>query len=290
LRRARFPLRRLAALLAGLGALSSAWGARADDEVLGDRCLVAYEDGQRQLKEGDLTAARSSFLVCSSRACPRAMHGDCEAWLDQVWASLPTVVLRAVGPDGEVLTGARAQIDGQPARALDGRALALNPGQHELVLEHEGRRVVRQIFVVEGEKLSRRDVAIGTGPDGAAAAAVPGAAARTDPKGAPGSSLDVPKLASGAIGLAGVAGFAYFGWRARAGEDDLLRCSPDCSQSAIGAVQRDYRLTNVSIGVGLVGVVTLATLLLLDAGDGVDGVTTTVGYVPGVGPVVRGRF
>jgi hypothetical protein len=71
-------------------------------------------------------------------------------------------------------------------------------------------------------------------------------------------------LALGAIGVVGTAGFVYFGVRAKSGETDLEGCSPDCSQAHVDDVKSDYLWSNVSLGVGLAGLVGAGLWLLLD--------------------------
>ena len=242
-----------------------------------DQCLQAYEAGQRLRQAGDLVAAADELLACGGPACPVRMQGDCQRWLDAVERSTPTVIFRVRGSGGELLTNVTASIDGGAPRLLDGRALLINPGEHVILFERDGYRALRTpVFVTEGEKLEPREVTLeslvnlapspnlldvgagqlGSGDD-------PGARAR-QPAGEPGRALSPWPLALGAVGLAGGAGFVVFGVRAKNGETDLDQCTPDCSQAQVDDVKRDYLWSNVSLGVGLAGVVGAGLLLLFD--------------------------
>jgi len=89
------------------------------------------------------------------------------------------------------------------------------------------------------------------------------------------SSLSAWPVALGAVGLVGGAGFVVFGVRAKSGETDLERCSPDCSQSHVDGVKNDYLWSNVSLGVGLAGLVGAGLWLLLDDSKQADSASAT---------------
>jgi hypothetical protein len=259
---------------AGLGTLAfvafDAAVARASDST--EQCLDAYEAGQRQRQTGDLLNAARELRTCGGPACPVRMQGDCQRWLDDVERSTPTVVFRVRDASGELLTNVTVSIDGQPPRRLDGRAVLMNPGEHVVLFARAGYQPLRTpVFVTEGEKLEPRDVMLessveaapnGSGLPGASAdgalLAVGGATAEER------RSLSVWPLALGALGVVGGTGFVLFGVRAKNGETDLERCSPDCSQAQVDDVKRDYLWSNVSLGVGLGGLIGAGLFLLLD--------------------------
>lgn len=234
-------------------------------------CLQAYESGQRSRQEGDLVSAADEFLVCGGPACPARMQRDCQRWLDDVERSIPAVVFRVRDDAGNLLRDVSVSIDGGAPRRLDGRALLMNPGEHEVVFESAGCRPLRTpVFVTEGEKLEPREVTLATlaaasGEQGALPSSSgvtlesPGAAAEEPSR----STLAWP-LTAGALGLLGGAGFVYFGVAAKHGESDLERCTPRCSQAQVDDVKQDYLVSNVSLGISLVGLVGAAVLLLLD--------------------------
>jgi hypothetical protein len=180
------------------------------------------------------------------------------------------VIFRVRDPRGEQLANVTVSIDGAAPRRLDGRALLMNPGEHRVVFEHPGYQLLETpVFVTEGEKLEPRDITLATllridtgeallpGPPLAGEGEIMRAAE-------PGPAISPWPLALGAIGVVGGAGFAYFGVRAKSGETDLERCSPDCSQAHVDDVKRDYLWSNVSLGVGLAGLVGAGLWLILD--------------------------
>jgi hypothetical protein len=251
-------------------ALSWSARARASDSV--DQCLVAYEAGQELRRAGDLVEAAEQLLACGGPACPVRMQADCQRWLDDVERATPAVVFRVRDTRGVALANVSISIDGGPTRRLDGRALAMNPGEHQVVFQRDGYEPLRTpVFVTEGEKLERREVTLadfvslerdalapsesesGRGVEGEAAAAP----AMLRPHSA-------WPLALGGVGLAGAAGFVFFGVRAQSGEADLEQCTPNCTQATVDDVKRDYLLSNVSLGVGLAGLIGAGLWLLLD--------------------------
>jgi hypothetical protein len=243
---------------------------RASDGV--EQCLQAYEAGQRLRQSGDLVRSAEELLVCGGPACPVRIQADCQRWLDDVERSMPAVVFRVRDVEGHPLADVSVSIDGGAPRRLDGRALGMNPGEHEVVFECAGYQpLVTPVFVTEGEKLEPRPVtlqsiagavlrrgapAVSAGPAVEHAEAVPLAPPAH-------ASLAVP-LAAGAVGALGATGLIYFGVRAKNGEADLQQCTPNCSQSRVDGVKRDYLLSNVSLGVGIAGLAGAAILLLLD--------------------------
>ncbi|MEY2932334.1 MAG: hypothetical protein RL033_3083 [Pseudomonadota bacterium] len=262
---------------------------RASAEEKPAQCLAAYEDAQVLRRQGDLVSSAQQLLACGGPACPVRMQRDCQRWWDEVQRSLPTVVFRVRGPNSEALANATIAIDGAPARALDGRAVQMNPGQHEVVFAHSGYAPLRTpVFITEGEKLEPHDIALAAlGGDAPAALGsdVPAAlggdapAARGRALLAPASRDEGPSshvlptrrnwtgpIAAGAIAALGGVGLAYFGSSARGGEDALERCTPGCGQGSIDGVKRDYLWANVSLGVGVAALLGAGLILLLDDG------------------------
>ena len=284
---------RLACAVAALACAGFPFAAAADDGV--SQCMSSYEAGQRLRREGDLVGAAAELLVCGGPACPVRMQGDCQRWLDDVERSTPAVVFRVRAASGAWLGNVTASIDGAAPRRLDGRAIAMNPGEHVVVFERAGYRPLRTpVIVAEGEKLERRVITLEamvasdlddiSAPQGAAQldpergseatsshALQSGSdmgrgradAAETLPADPDGQSLWGP-LAFGAVAVAGGIGFAYFGMHAQSGEADLEQCTPNCSQSRVDDVKDDFLRSNVSLGVGIAGLVGAGLWLLLD--------------------------
>lgn len=144
---------RRAATFSLTAALSGALGtgvARADEV---DVCISAAERSQVQRRDGHLGAAREALLSCARDACPGAIQKDCKRWLGEVEAATPSVVIRAIDASGNDVVAVRVVVDGvRLTYTLDGRALAVDPGEHHFRFE-AGKRVVEQVIVIrEGER------------------------------------------------------------------------------------------------------------------------------------------
>jgi len=274
----------VAATLVGLPRLAAA-----DEGV--NQCMASYEAGQQLRREGDLVGAAAELLVCGGPACPVRMQGDCQRWLDDVERSTPAVVFRVRDAGGAWLANVTASIDGAAPRRLDGRAIAMNPGEHVVVFERAGYRSLRTpVIVAEGEKLERRvitldrqvasdldDISAPQLDEARGAEAAPSVArlqteseTRQDRADAAGGSSLWGPLAFGAVAVAGGIGFAYFGVHAQSGEADLEQCTPNCSQARVDDVKDDFLRSNVSLGIGIAGLVGAGLWLLLDRPSSAD--------------------
>lgn len=220
-------------------------------------CAASYEKGQRLLATARLLDAASEFRYCGSPACPAIMHAECLGFLDRVEAATPTIVVRT-GPE----TGAavRVALDGDAERSLDGRAMVVDPGTHQLRITAPGYATQEHRFLVaEGEKLKTIEVRLRPLPQaphaaGARSAAPVATASRTNL---------LPWVVTAGVATAGAAGFVYWGLGAREGEAALASCSPDCARAQVAEVKQDYLLSNVSLGVGASGLVAMGVWYLV---------------------------
>jgi hypothetical protein len=238
--------------------ISPALGAPGDTDAL---CLEAYADGQRARKSGALKQAQDALVLCGGESCPRALHGDCLRWLDEVEAAIPTVVFQISSTSGERLVGVQVSIDGGPTSELDGRALAFDPGEHVVSFELAGHRSLEQrLSFTEGEKLVVREVTLE--PIAPPPARPLGSVVEDDAPGAlDGQNAEpttLPIWVGAGVGALGLAGFSYFGLTARSQDKELERCYPACPVEQVGRVEQAYRNANVSLGVGAVGVLVAA--------------------------------
>jgi len=247
-------------------------------------CASAFSSAQRLMRSGDLLEAKKKLVLCGGPDCPEIMHADCQQWLSSVEASMPTVVFQVSSAAGTSPEAVRMSLDGAEAMALDGRALPVNPGEHEVVFEANGFRTSsRHIVVSEGEKLRRELVVLEPTPVPKVTTELPAKRLVTSsqPARAPASRhLTVPVIvaASGAV-LAG-AGAVYFGLKARSDERDLDTCRPSCTRDTVDHVKYQYVWANLSIGLAAAGVTT-ATVLWLASGKSAASTTTTVGLNAG---------
>lgn len=253
----------------GLVAFVFAHGAAARaDEPGKAECAAAYEQGQEDRSEGKLGAAQSRFVVCAQATCPAFIQSDCTVWLDELHTAMPTVVIAARDPNGNDALNVKVTLDGTPVLSvLDGKPLAIDPGQHRFRFELEGAEPVEQQVVVEqGEKDRVVRVSFDTVGPGAPIAnpyAQPAAPESQKTKGS--VRLRRYSYIAGGVAGAGIVGFAVLGLVGKSEESHLdnLRCAPHCSQGDVDAIRTKYVLADVSLGVGLAALAAGVTLFVL---------------------------
>lgn len=142
-------------------------------------CLDATEQGQKLRDGGSYLRARERFIACAGEQCPGEVRKSCVAWLEDLDKLVPTVVFGA-SAQGHDVTEMRVTVDGTAvAPRIDGKPVALDPGEHHFRFERPGEQPIEQTLVLRaGEK--ERLVGVRFGPEPApASAAVPAAAAET---------------------------------------------------------------------------------------------------------------
>jgi hypothetical protein len=117
-------------------------------------CNDAHTKAQPLRRAGQLRAARRELRTCAAQACPPLIRDECAQWLDEVGRAIPTLVLEASDQDGNDRSDVRVTLDGQVlAERLEGNAIEIDPGEHDLVFEAQGiAPVTRHVVVVLGEK------------------------------------------------------------------------------------------------------------------------------------------
>lgn len=229
--------------------LASPRGALADDKR---SCLSSYVEVQRAKNAGKLLDARDAAIACSRQVCPVRLQTDCLAWLRELDASIPTVVVSVVGPDGATRLDARVSIDGKDV-PIDGHAVPLDPGRHSVRASLTGADPLEQSLVVmQGERdQSVRIVfpVFGHMDDSPASSPAPPPATTSRP---------TPPLVFvfGAIGVAGIGTWAVLGATTLWGSSGLRKldeCTPNCSRDDADAVALKLDIAGVGAGVGLVG-------------------------------------
>ena len=163
-------------LVALLGTLTPSRLACADDSsapavdtaslAVKNRCADAYEATQRERAAGHLLAARSDGIFCAQATCPDVLREDCAKWAGELGASIPSLVVEAHGPSGELLSDVRVQQDGAPFKArLDGRSQEVDPGRHRFRFEATGFvPSERELVVLEGHETQHLSVTLALQP------------------------------------------------------------------------------------------------------------------------------
>ena len=249
-------------------ALTLGTWARADATTT---CTDASSQGQIQRDAHKLVEARDQFIICAKKECPSVVRKDCATWLEQVQASLPSVVPIAADEAGNSLPDVKVSMDGKLlVDKLDGRAVEINPGTYMFTFEApDGTKTDKQVVVAEGEKDKRiaatiaRPAEMGTG-----AVTPPGTINEpTPPPTSPSTPAEVPPAVSSTspwkpigivttgLGVVGLGLGGFFGMQAStkkdsAGCDSHSVCPTPTAFSTLSTAKSDG---NVSTGLFVAG-------------------------------------
>jgi len=215
--------------------------ARADEVAA---CVKAAENAQTERSAHRLRAARQRLLACAQSSCPSVVRNDCANWLSEVDQLMPSVVVQARDSRGIELFDVRVTVDGEVvANHLDGLAVAVDPGSHVFLFEADGAPPLQQqLLIREGEKGRAMPITL-------AAPAPPPAPAK------PARHIHPLTYVFGGLGVAGIAGFTYFGIKGTADAAELRdSCGKNksCRQDQVDPVHRELVVADVCLAVGVV--------------------------------------
>jgi len=207
-------------------------------------CVKSAEDAQTERSAHRLRRARERLLACAQVGCPMIVRSDCATWLAEVDQLMPSVVVTARDTRGIELIDVRVIVDGEVvATHLDGLATPVDPGTHLFQFETAGAPPLQQqILIREGEK-------------GRALPITLLAPAPAPPPSKPSRRVPTATYILGGIGVAGMAGFTYFGLKGtlEAGElGDTCGKTKTCTESQVAAVRRELIVADISLAIGLV--------------------------------------
>jgi len=189
--------------------LTMGGSSHADDLV--SACIDSSDRGQVAREAGRRIEARERFVACAKEGCPGPIRRDCSGWLADVEARIPTIALRARDGAGRDLVQVRV-LDGASVVAdrIDGRAIAVDPGVHDLRFEREGFPAMTiRLVVREGEKQRAVDV---SWPAPAPPSAKPNPDEALAP---PWPAIPTVAWILGGVGVVALGGFGWLGWEAR---------------------------------------------------------------------------
>jgi hypothetical protein len=243
-----------------------------------DACLSSYEQTQRLRKAGKLVAAEEQAIVCASEACPAALRGDCITWLDEIRRLVPSVVFSVKGDDGCGLADANVLVDGSPrASRLDGRPIAVDPGEHLFRVElPSGRALEERVLITSGDQAHR--VELSFAPPGASCSPKPPA---LGPEKRGTSVLTYAVAGAGLTALLVGVGFEASGLSQ---QSTLSDCRPRCEPSKVDDMRRTYLVGDVLVagGAAVLGLAVYLWLSERGARKSVSG-AGWVGAMPGGG-------
>jgi hypothetical protein len=213
--------------------------------------VAAYETAQIMQQNDHLTEAREALRFCARPVCPAIASVDCMRWLGDVERAMPSIVLEARVGEREV-TRVVVALDGKEIlEQLDGRAVEIDPGPHHLTLTVPGQRPTEATLVARaGEKNRLVSVQLD----------VP---AETPPQTTPPAGTSNHRREGwivGGVGLVSLIVGGAFGIRAITANNASNDVCPQrrCTDSAALAANGDARtaawVSDVAVGVGLLGV------------------------------------
>jgi hypothetical protein len=229
-----------------------------------DACVRLSERGLAARDKGLLREARGHFISCAADSCPKALRVDCSRWLDELEATLPSIVAGSREEGGIDLFDVKVYVDGVPAvEPSEGKAIALDPGPHVVRFERAGSEPVEIKIMLRAGEHNRPVLA--TFAKKASAPPPKPSGEPWRPKSEPEKGKGPPALAwiFGGIGIVGIGAFTGLAISGSS-EKDRLRgvCSPNCTDDQVGSVKGQYIAADVSLGIGIVAL-GLATYFFL---------------------------
>ena len=240
-------------------------------------CLAASDASLKAGNEHKLRAERQELLICAASSCPGEVRKECARRVEEVNASIPTLVFQAKDPSGADLSAVKVTMDGSVlAEQLDGSALTVDPGEHAFTFETPGQpTVAKQLVVHEGEKERHEAIQFGT-PTG------DDVNHPTETAGSGGSKTQkIVAVVVASVGVVGLGLGGAFGMMAISKKGDAEKACPhECADSAGQQAWSDAKKTGTISTVGFIaGGVLVATgaVLWFTAGPS----RTQVGIGPG---------
>ncbi len=225
-------------------------------------CVKESELGTTARENGQLREARKHFVACAAETCTKALRVDCARWLEEVDASLPTVVFGAKDASGADVFDIHVYVDGEPVEGQDqGKAVGLDPGPHTVRIVRTGAESIEQkILLRVGEK---NRAVLATFP--ASGETSPKEQPKPPPPPAEGGGISTGAIIFGAVGVLALGSFGYFAVSG-ANEKSRLRgqCAPACTDEEIDTLRTSYIAADVSLAVGLVSLGIAAYFFLTD--------------------------
>jgi hypothetical protein len=203
----------------------------------------------RSLRNGShLQAARAELAKCATQACPALVANDCTRWLADVEQQQPSIVVAASEGGGRAIVDASVSIDDKiVATKLDGMAIDVDPGEHELrVRMPDGRSSMDRLVVRESEKARLVRVELPARPRSKEPPVTGGATAPSHRR------IPAASWVLGGVAVAAAIPWAVFGvlgWEHKANLDST--CKGMCSRASIADVHRDFNVADVAAAVAL---------------------------------------
>lgn len=226
-------------------------------------CTDAADRGQEARDKGRLQSARERFTSCARETCPAEVAKACRAWLADVVARQPTVVVQVVDASERDRTDARVTIDGAASDAhVTGTAVIVDPGVHDLRAT-VGMLWATERFVAREREHGRAIRLVLADPPN------PPAGTNAEPARREARRGGGPPLVSwvfGSVGILSLGAFTVLGLDGAATTRRLeATCARPCNDPAIDATRREFLVADLALGVGIVALAAGAVLWFRDA-------------------------
>jgi len=247
-------------LVAAIGAcaLVLAWprDGRADPTNQNE-CDAAFSRARELADHGQLVKARSELEKCEASSCDDALRHRCMMRSDLLVEDIPTVVLAVTDEDGAPVENVRVSLDRVLiASKIDGRAIPVDPGVHELTF-YKGDDVIarKKLVILQGQH--NRVITASLRPETPHTVA-----AHTDDAGplrvtraaTPRRGSYVPSYLVLGLGATSIGGAALLTTWGRADNKRLADCTPNCPQASVDHIHRLYMGADISLGVGITAI------------------------------------
>lgn len=260
-------------------------------------CIDAFDQAQRERAEAHLLSAQQHLLECTRPACGSSLMSECTQMYSDIERAVPSVVLSASDEATSTdLTAVEVTLNAATfAASLDGRPIAIDPGEYEFVFSAPGHEPVkRRVVIGTGEKYRAINVVF---PDPNAAARASAAAeasapavtqpAVTPPLAAEPHVVPVMSWVLGGVAVVGVGTGAVLRLVANSDFDAMTEgcAARGCPESDIDTLGQKFLMSNVAFGVGAAAAAGAVLWYVLDAPSAEQG---TLAILPA--PDGRGAF
>ncbi len=174
-------------------------------------CIASSEQALQLRQQGKLHDALTQLALCADPSCPSEVSSECTQRIASVNAAMPTLILAAQDGTGNDLYDVKVTMDGAPLlTSLDGRSIAIDPGEHSFHFETAGQPPLdKKIVLREGDKDRKETVVIG--PVSQKATLPPTQPPSPAPAGSYWSTQRTLSVVSVGVGVVGLAAGSIFG-------------------------------------------------------------------------------
>jgi hypothetical protein len=233
------------------------------------RVCYTYRAAIRAEQDARLVEALRLLEACATAGCSPAVQRQCAAHHARIEDDLPSIVPLVTDETDAPVVDVDVTMDGAPlVSGIDGRAVAVDPGLHELTFLRKDVVIAkRKVVVAQGQRNHLVAVTLRPPePQDRPRASLPAVVASAPP--APEEPEPIPvqrrsRVAPAArsssvapylltvVGLAGLGGYPLLTYWGRQDNDRLAACSPNCSAASVNHIRQLYLGADVSLGVGI---------------------------------------